>query len=100
MIDLIKKDILPHCTKTPESFQKSLTSILNKGSIHTATDVLSGMLLLVALCDDVLLFLQAMTQVACASERTLPGRALRHCCSFLSSAARNPTLVSVLGSPY
>lgn len=42
LIDLIKKDILPHCSKTPESFQKSLTSILNKGSIHTATDVLSG----------------------------------------------------------
>ena len=42
MIDLIKKDILPHSSKTPESFQKSLTSILNKGSIHTATDVLTG----------------------------------------------------------
>ena len=42
VIDLIKKDILPHCAKIPEDFQKKLTSILNKGSIHTATDVLSG----------------------------------------------------------
>ena len=50
----------------------------------------------VARCDDVLLCLQATTQVACASERTLPERASRHCCSSLSSAARNPTLVSIM----
>ena len=48
----------------------------------------------VAQCDDVLLPFQVTTQVPCASERTLPGHALRHCYSFLSLAVKNPTLVS------
>jgi len=31
-----------HTAKIPEDFQKKLTSILNKGSVHSVTDVLSG----------------------------------------------------------
>ena len=45
MIDLIKRDILPVSKQTPDEFLGRLTSILNRGSIHSATDNFDGMTL-------------------------------------------------------
>ena len=43
MIELIKRDILPVSKQTPDEFLARLTSILNRGSIHSATDNIDGM---------------------------------------------------------
>ena len=42
VVDVIKKDILSAPTRAPKSFLEKLTSILNKGSIHTASDQFNG----------------------------------------------------------
>ena len=43
VIELIKRDILPVSKQTPDEFLNRLTSILNRGSIHSATDNIDGM---------------------------------------------------------
>lgn len=42
MIELIKRDILPVSKQAPDEFLGRLTSILNQGSIHSATDQFDG----------------------------------------------------------
>ena len=49
MIELIKRDILPVSKQTPDEFLSRLTSILNRGSIHSATDNFDGMFYVVGM---------------------------------------------------
>lgn len=42
LIELIKDEILPSSTRAPKDFLRQLTSILNRGSIHSATDQFNG----------------------------------------------------------
>ena len=43
VIEVIKRDILSASTQVPHDFLETLTSILNRGSIHSAADQLEGM---------------------------------------------------------
>ena len=44
VIEVIKRDILSASTQVPHDFLETLTSILNRGSIHSAADQLEGMM--------------------------------------------------------
>ncbi len=42
VIELVKSEILPCSTHAPKEFLRRLTSVLNRGSIHSATDQFDG----------------------------------------------------------
>ena len=42
VIEMIKREILPSFTAAPQEFLHRLTTILNQGSIHSATDQFDG----------------------------------------------------------
>ena len=42
VIEMVKGYILPHASKLPQKFLEQLTMVLNRGSIHSATDSTDG----------------------------------------------------------
>ena len=42
VIEMVKDHILPYASKLPQQFLEQLTMVLNRGSIHSATDSVDG----------------------------------------------------------